>query len=138
MHLKIGRIMKCYGPMGKWALLTYLFLAVCIVSSCDYDSEEELYPVQPSGCDTTTVSYMNDIEPLISQNCYQCHSAALNFGNVTLEGYSAFKSEVDRGRLTGAIRRDFGFSSMPQDGDKLPDCDISKVEAWINNGAPNN
>jgi hypothetical protein len=39
-------------------------------------------------------------------------------------------------RMLGALRGTAGFSAMPQGGTKLSDCDISKVEKWINSGFP--
>jgi len=42
------------------------------------------------------------------------------------------------GTLAGAIEHTPGFTPMPQFGDKLSDCNIAIIKAWINNGALNN
>lgn len=105
-------------------------------SACYYDNEEELYP--PTECISTDMSYQGDIVPIISGNCYVCHSAISNSGNVTLEGYTEIKKYVDSGQLMGAINHESGFSPMPQDAPKLNDCSIAKIESWIAAGAPNN
>ena len=112
-------------------LLSLLFLA-----GCYYDVEEELYPT--TGCSTTDMSYTNDILPIIDTNCYGCHDAANNFAGVNVEGYDQLKIYVDNNELLGVIRHESGFSPMPQNAPKMVDCDIEKIESWINAGAPNN
>lgn len=84
------------------------------------------------------MSYQDDILPIISDNCYQCHDAASNFGNVTLEGHAELSSYVTGGRLLGVINHDSGFSPMPKNSSKLLDCQIEKIASWITDGAPNN
>jgi hypothetical protein len=119
--------------MKKLLLHICFFSSIC---SCYYDVEDDLR--KDGDCITTTITYSDDIVALVSNRCYKCHAANLNLGNVTLEGYSKIKLYVDNGRLLGAVRRENGFSPMPQNEAMLPDCDIMKIEAWINSGAPNN
>ncbi len=114
----------------------FLLGTMIFFSACYYDNEATLYP--PTECISTNMSYQNDILPIISNNCYVCHSAVSNTGNVTLEGYSELIKYVDSGQLMGAINRDPGFSPMPQDAPKLNDCNIEKIESWIAAGALNN
>jgi hypothetical protein len=104
--------------------------------ACYYDVEEDFK--QMTDCDTESVMYSSTIVDIVSARCYKCHAAALNLGNVTLEGYQKIKIYVDNGRLLGAIKRLPGFSPMPQNEAMLPGCDVNKIETWINNGAPNN
>lgn len=114
----------------------FMLGTMIFLGACYYDNEEELYP--PTDCRTENMSYQSDVVPIISNNCYVCHSAIANNGDVTLEGYDEIKKYVDSGQLMGAINREPGFSPMPQDGPKLNDCSISKIESWIADGAPNN
>ena len=116
--------------------LTFGFLLMIVCSSCYYDVEEELY--LSIECSTTDMSYQNDILPIISNNCFNCHNAASNFGGVTLEGFSTLKTYVDNGQLLGVIKHESGFSPMPKNSPKLLECEIEKIDAWINSGAPNN
>ena len=106
------------------------------LSSCYYDVEEELYPSLE--CQIEDMSFSADIATIISSECLVCHSQAANFGNITLEGHSNVLTYVNNGLLLGAIRQDPGFSPMPQNASKLLDCEIEKIAAWINQGAPNN
>jgi len=113
-----------------------VLIAMSIFSACKYDVEEELYPSVE--CETADMSYTNDILPIISTACYQCHDAANNFGGITLEGYDALKPFAEGGSLVGVIKHEAGFSAMPQGAPKLLDCEIEKVEAWIAQGILNN
>jgi hypothetical protein len=85
------------------------------------------------------MSYQMNIEPILRQNCYVCHSAAVNTANITLEGHSQLiKHTTGSGRLLGAIKHQSGFSKMPKNASKLLACDIAKIEQWIQDGSPNN
>ena len=116
-------------------LSTMLILAGLFAAGCYYDNEEDLYP---SNCNTDNVSYATDIAPVVGVNCLVCHSTAANLGGVRLEGYDAIKVWINNGRLIGAVRRDPGFSPMPQNAPKLSACFIAKLEKWIADGAQNN
>ncbi|MCB0621632.1 MAG: hypothetical protein KDC43_27785 [Saprospiraceae bacterium] len=113
-----------------------LLASLIFVPSCYYDNEEELYPFVE--CDTTAVTYTETVLPVLENNCYVCHSAAANLGGITLEGYQNLLTYVNSGRFLGAIRRQEGFSPMPQNASQLPDCTLDQIEAWINLGAPEN
>lgn len=108
-----------------------------ILSSCYYDNAEDLYP-QPSECDTTNVTFTTDVYPVISNNCIGCHNSAFASGNVNLETYDNIVAAANNGSLMGAIKHESGWSPMPKNGNQLDDCTIKKLDAWINNGTPNN
>jgi hypothetical protein len=119
----------------KNKLIVSILAASMLFGSCYYDVEEELYPTLE--CSTTGVTYTAVVEPIIRSNCYNsCHSAAINIGNHTLEGYDKLKVYVDNGKLMGAIKHSPGFSPMPKNAAKLVDCDIEKIQAWVTAGAP--
>lgn len=112
-----------------------IFLAMQMVS-CAYNNEEELYPMDE--CDTTNVTYLATIVPIITQHCYECHGGTAQVSGIPLEGHQNIKAIVDAGRLIGAINHQVGFSPMPKDRQKLATCDILKIEKWVENGAPDN
>ena len=109
-----------------------------MIGSCYYDVAEELYP--PTECITTNMSYAANIQPIIQTNCYTCHSvsAAPANGNIILEGYSEIKKYATSGQLVGAIKWQSGYSPMPKDRPQLSDCNIAKIESWVNAGALDN
>jgi hypothetical protein len=89
-------------------------------------------------CDTSNVTYSGTIASIIQTNCLGCHGSAGTGGGIFLNSYSTVKSQVDNGRLWGAINWQPGFSQMPNNGSKLSDCDITLIGIWIQQGAPNN
>ena len=91
-----------------------------------------------SNCDTTEVSYSDLIVPLIYDQCQDCHSGEQPLGGVFLNSYEGVKKEVDNGRFYGALSWDPSYENMPQGGEKLSACDLAKIRAWINAGAPDN
>jgi len=125
--------------MNKLISLTLTFASLMTLGSCYYDIEEELYPAYNSNdCDTSNVGYTKDIEPLLRNACYTCHGAGINLGNVTLEGYGSLQPYIADGSLIGSVEHNSEFSPMPKGGTKLSDCNIKKMQVWINEGAINN
>ena len=105
-------------------------------SSCYYDVEEELYG---SNCDTTNVTYSTTITELLQNyTCLSCHVGSNPSGGFSLETYGGVKAKVNDGTLWGSINHLQGFSAMPQGANKMSQCDINKVKAWMDAGAPNN
>ena len=122
--------------MKNILFLLLLTVPLLHLGSCYYDAEDELYP--EIVCDTTSVTYSGIVLPIIQQNCYGCHSEAANQGGINLEGYSNLKTFVDAGLLVGVIKHQSGFSPMPKNSPKMPDCEILQIETWVSQGAQNN
>ena len=112
------------------------FLTFVFFTSCYYDVEEELYP--QGSCNVSNVTYQNDIAPLVQSNCLSCHALGSSTSSINLEGYAKLKLQIDNGRFLGSVQHKSGFIAMPEGSSKLPSCSISKIEAWISAGAPNN
>lgn len=122
--------------MKGQTITKFLLIGTVLISACYYDSEAKLYPV--TDCVTANMSYQTNIVPILQFNCYVCHSAAVNFGNVTLEGYDQVMIQVNNGKLLGTMKHTSGFRPMPQNAPQLAECTIAKIEKWITDGAPNN
>lgn len=89
-----------------------------------------------SSCDSSgTVSFSNKIWPMINSGCVGCHGYGKN---TQLADYSSIKTQVDNGKLSGALNHKSGFLPMPQGGSKWSDCQLRMLERWIADGAPNN
>ena len=111
-----------------------LFLSLCVPSGCYYDNEEDLYGVV--ACDTSSLSYKNDIAPILNSYCYTCHVP--NSGQA---GATPFNTYNDLKPLTGSVtlRVDDPVSPMPPTtAVPLPDCERQKIKAWIKSGALDN
>ncbi len=91
-----------------------------------------------SGCDTTNMSFANNIRPILQSACIGCHQGNSPGGGINLSTYTGVLGSVGTGELMGSIRRQSGFSAMPKNGAALQACQINKIQAWINQGAPNN
>ena len=103
-------------------------------TGCWYDNEETLYGV-PGGCDTTSVQYSVQVQNILENNCYSCHSTNSDVAGSPMETYALLKPYVDNGvfrdRITDAT------NPMPPAG-LLPYCERATLEAWLNAGAPDN
>lgn len=89
-------------------------------------------------CDTTNVTYLTTIKPIISNKCQGCHSSSSAGGGYDFSTYAGIKARVDDGRLWGSVNYVPGYSAMPKNGIKLSTCELAKIKKWIDAGAPNN
>jgi len=91
-----------------------------------------------TGCDTVDIGYVKHIRPIIVLKCQGCHHPANTSGGVNLANYEGVRQVAVDGRLSGAVNHLSGYVPMPQGGAKLPACEITQIEKWVNAGAPNN
>ena len=87
-------------------------------------------------CDVTTVTYTGTIRPLVDNKCVGCHSGSTPGAGLDFTTYAGIQAVALNGRMWGAINHAAGFSAMPKGG-KLSQCEIDKIEVWINEGAQN-
>lgn len=124
-------------------------LGTSALSSCNYNNEEEKYPkpINQVICDTANVSFKNTIQPILSNNCYSCHSDAnkANGNGYSFEGHSNIMSHgfinaknAENSRLYRSVAHLSGAEPMPLNLPKLVECDINRIKAWINQGALDN
>ncbi len=113
-----------------------------LAESCYYDKESELYPTTTTTCDTTNAKFSAFVSPLISSSCAtsNCHSVARQSGGINLGTHTAIKNYIttEKARFIGSIKHTSGFSKMPDGGAKLSNCEVTKIETWINAGMLNN
>ena len=93
---------------------------------------------EPTTCDTTNISFNQNIFPIISANCAGCHSGNDPSGGISLTDYTEISDQSLNGSLLNAIKWNGLAENMPKNSDQLSDCKIDMIEIWINNGAPNN
>ncbi len=121
----------------KYFIIGFMIALGLSNSACYYDNKEDLYP-ELSECLTDSMSYVQDIKPILDFHCMVCHSAAANQGGVAMEGYDAVKTYVDNEAFLKSIQHQSGVSPMPKNQDQLDYCTIQKVAAWIEQGALDN
>ncbi|MDB5196788.1 MAG: hypothetical protein JWP88_1159 [Flaviaesturariibacter sp.] len=118
----------------KKTLLILMVMILIGFNSCKQNSEEAM-PI----CSTSNVTYSATIQNLITTyNCKSCHNNRFMPGGVNAESYTSLKDQALNGRLYGAITHTSPYIGMPLGYPKMSDCDISKIKAWIDAGAPNN
>lgn len=118
-------------------ILSFVLVAV-LMTSCTYHNEEEYFGANTNSCDTINMSFTTNILPVLENNCFACHNSTDRSGGITLDQYNGVKSAAESGRLLGAIKHEMNFSNMPKSAAKLDDCTINQIEAWINQGTPDN
>lgn len=114
----------------------FLLLAV----GCTKTNEEELLlqAKQQELCSKDTISFSQDVVPIIREYCISCHSASLANGSVVMENYDQISTLASSGDLMGSINHDPGYTAMPNDGRKLTSCETRALNTWISQGVKNN
>ena len=116
-----------------FAALTLLFIGSISQTACYYDNERDLYGI--GNCDTTAVSYIADIRPIVDGNCISCHAPGGERETSPLLTYAELKQYADTRDIVG--RTNGSTSLMPPSG-KMSSCNVALIAAWVNAGAPNN
>jgi uncharacterized membrane protein len=91
-----------------------------------------------NSCDTISVSYAADIQPILNTYCVTCHGSSNPNGGVSLNTYERVQQVANSGKLYGVISWASGFIKMPLGGNQVPGCDIEKIGAWISQGTLDN
>jgi len=115
--------------------LAFIGFGITVAAGCAYDKKEVVHPpcIIPA-----TVTYTAQIEPILRNNCYRCHSATSLISGIQLDSYAALKVYAQNGQLYGVTSHAPGFRPMPDDGGKLDDCSIATIKRWIDTGTPEN
>ena len=89
-------------------------------------------------CDSTGVSFSNEVQPVIQNKCVGCHSGPAAGGGIQLNNYSNIAAAAQTGKLIGAITHTPGYPAMPQNSAMLPSCEIAVIRNWVSEGIQNN
>lgn len=115
-------------------LTIFLFYIFNLSTSCTYDSEEDL--LEDYLCDTSNIRY-NDLTYIFIDICAVCHDDNPPRVGIKMNSYENVKTSINTGKVIPAIKHT-GPYKMPYGQSKLSECDIDKIEAWINAGMPEN
>ena len=121
---------------------------LALAVSCDYahgpDPVPATAPTVPGTAanpcnDPTPPTYAAVVAPLLDARCRGCHGTAFQTrgGGTDLSTYAAV-AKVPASLLLGTVQHEPGFSAMPKGGAKLSDCDIARLQGWVDAGRPNN
>lgn len=118
-------------------MIKWVFIGLIFMNGCYYDNEEELYP-SAGPCVTQNMSFKTDILPIIKNNCTGCHNSIALQGGIAMENYEQITPYIENGSFLGSIKHESGFSPMPKNTAKMSNCQISKIQQWILDGAQDN
>jgi hypothetical protein len=99
---------------------------------CTFNNEEEYFG--KTECDTVDIIY-SDLTFIFIDVCANCHTSPNPPHGILMDNYNNVKASFNTKLVLPAIKHTGDFH-MPKSMDKLPDCDISKIEAWYNSGMP--
>ena len=120
----------------KKNLLYLSIIIVCMISSCYYDNEEELYRAVP--VDTTVViTYSGTIKTLIANTCAtstSCHSP----GGPSLDFTQYATVNGNKDKIKTRINLSTSDPSYMPKGGALSGTDKSNFNRWLDAGALNN
>jgi len=89
-------------------------------------------PIDTILCDSTFVTYPGTVYPILDAYCISCHSGQTPAGALDFNDYGDVAYVAESGQLSGSIKFEDGYSSMPKDGNKLSNCEIALIEIWVN------
>jgi len=121
-------------------LLLLLLLGLTFVS-CKHDSEMAKNELPDCDPDTKYVTYTKDIAPLLTIECgtnSSCHRQNSSDSEISLVSYDDVTAVAVTGQLLSSVIHDGNTEPMPYLGQKLSDCKINKIKAWINQGLKEN
>jgi len=88
---------------------------------------------QNTGCDSTNVTYANQISSIMTGYCVGCHNNSSAGGNILLTNYNEVKTAIQSKNLLCSVEHT-GCSPMPKGGAKLDACKIAQIKKWQNTG----
>jgi hypothetical protein len=109
-------------------IVIVIFILLNFLTSCRKDKVENYPNVNCSD----TISFNNEILPLIQNNCTGCHD---NQNGYTFTNHSNISANSNA--IIGSMRNN-GYQLMPKGGPALDDSIIRRIECWVNQGKLNN
>lgn len=88
------------------------------------------------GCDTSNVSFEQQIWPMMEQYCIGCHNAGFPGGGIVIGGYDDMVALAENGSLMGSVQWEAGYAGMPT-SKPMSECNIALLQKWIDEGYVN-
>lgn len=109
-----------------------IYLLFLFITSCSNNSEDDL--IDPIALNTT--KYIQNVKPIIDNNCIFCHGATPSNGApMSLVTYAQVKEAVqNRGLLDRISRAQGAPGMMPNQGTRLPQATIDLIVDWNTDG----
>ena len=120
------------------ALVGAAALLLGLAASCTYSHGD---PAPACDVPNENVTYRDVISPIFDAHCRECHGSTVytsKGGGNDFGDWTAISRYYSTAKIVGTIRHDTNFIPMPQNRDKLSDCDIQRIQVWITAGRLNN
>lgn len=116
--------------LGLAIILSMVFIA------CS-DDDPVIDPVVDT-CETEGISYTTGISAILNASCAVAGCHVVGGGAFAMDDYTSAFVAVGFNRIVGSINHSDGFLPMPypSGSDKISQCNIDKLTAWVNSGAP--
>lgn len=124
--------------MKRLKNIVYFTITTVILCSCYAENEEELFPevtVAKNASDSSlVVSFLNDIQPIINQNCAfsGCHASTNTY---PLTNYAEVKVKVDDNTFRNRV---VDQRNMPAPNGLADVNEVNLIRRWLDEGAKNN
>lgn len=115
--------------MKKIKIISILLIASYLGFSCETATYDEI-----SG-EVANPTYAVNVRPIISNNCFPCHSAA-GGQNPVMETYNQVLDATKNGKVICRIDDQSCGAVMPQSG-RMPQTNINTIKKWVVKEYPN-
>jgi hypothetical protein len=110
-----------------------ILLIIIGLAACQKDKVSQDICTIPS-----TVSYQQDIRPIMDAKCNNCHNYP-GTGGIYLDSFQMVHNLATSGILMGCLTGDPNYTPMPPEGNSVVEkCELTLLQNWITAGAPNN
>jgi len=109
----------------------FLLIFITVFTSCEKDKVGGNLPYPDVIC-SDTISFVNDVLPIIQNNCTGCHN---NSNGYTFTNHQNISSNY--AAIIGSMQG-LGYHLMPKGLPAIPDSVIQKIQCWVNQGMKNN
>lgn len=113
----------------KFTKLILSLLVLIFFSACLTNVETPIEEQEPTIDPCATITFSQNVKPIIDNNCLQCHGSGGNFPNLTT--YNGVSANAAIVKAETSSRR------MPQ-GNSLTKDEISAISCWVDAGALSN
>jgi hypothetical protein len=120
----------------KWKKNRYLYLTLIFAFSFFYSCEKEtIKPIK-----VETVSFKNDIIPIFTSKCVECHAGSRNPDLRAANAYVSLKKGGYYDTIVptqSIIYKQLTTNTSHVQTSKVSDLDVQKILLWITKGAKN-
>jgi hypothetical protein len=109
MNSRVGLRVLMRLLLSATSLLAPLALSACVQGQKAADTGDPGFPFGPTSIGTQTLSYVQDIKPILDADCLSCHSSRDHQGNYSVSSYA----DVLNGQRPGDAKSSLVVTGSP-------------------------